>query len=131
MLTSLTMPEVYISACGAQHFTEKSANAGLDRAMPGDGIIGMGDGYFLWGQTLLLKVGNNQVYENRCLNSHIALFMLAFCLVVVYIPQDKLNGDMVMPASLTAIGSDAFPNPQGSNTCVALTVASTSEHWPW
>ncbi|OAT10321.1 hypothetical protein BDBG_05977 [Blastomyces gilchristii SLH14081] len=86
MLTSLTMPEVYISACGAQHFTEKSANAGLDRAMPGD--------------------------------------------VVVYIPQDKLNGDMVMPASLTAIGSDAFPNPQGSNACVALTVASTSEHWP-
>ncbi|KAK2801010.1 hypothetical protein FQN51_005574 [Onygenales sp. PD_10] len=106
----LSFPGYILTDWGAQHSNEASANAGLDMAMPGDG---MGDGQFYWGQNLVSAVNSGTVPQER-LDDMVTRVLAAW----YYLGQDSGYPDVGFN-SWESSGKDV----QGDHATVARAIA--------
>ena len=100
-----------VSDWAAQHTTTGSARAGMDMAMPGDG---MGDNVFLWGQNLVRAVSDGTVPQSRL--DDIARRILAGWYL--------LGQDTGYPSvQFNSWDGNGGPNVQGDHSQIARAVA--------
>ncbi|PGH15556.1 hypothetical protein AJ79_02338 [Helicocarpus griseus UAMH5409] len=107
----LSFPGYVLTDWGAQHSNENSANAGLDMAMPGDG---MGDGNYYWGPNLLNAVDSGSVPQER-LDDMVKRILASW----YYIGQDKDYPEVGFDNWQPGTGKDV----QGDHATVARAIA--------